>query len=166
MFLPTPSYWYIWWCHEVRASWRACCTASAARCAPGDTKCTIVETLLRTYCFTLYTGMREWPILPRHIKVWVSFELFGALYMYISAFRLNMSRLDWTTTFGFDCIVLFPHLLQSSTLSPSWLPSAFLKEKEILESISLNCQLINCLCGLKVRANQNIDITRMHSFIK
>ena len=27
------------------------------------------------------------------------------------------------------------------------------------------CQLINCLCMLKVRANENIDITRMHSFI-
>ena len=26
----------------------------------------------------------KWPALPRHIEVWASFELFGALYMYIS----------------------------------------------------------------------------------
>ena len=30
------------------------------------------------------------PALPRHIKVWVSLELFGALYMYISGLGLNV----------------------------------------------------------------------------
>ena len=29
------------------------------------------------------------PTLPRHIKVWVSFELFGALYMYISEIKFT-----------------------------------------------------------------------------
>jgi hypothetical protein len=32
------------------------------------------------------------PALPRHIKVWVSFELFGALYMYISALVIKWHR--------------------------------------------------------------------------
>ena len=30
--------------------------------APGDTKCTIAETLLRTYCFTLYNGICIIPV--------------------------------------------------------------------------------------------------------
>ena len=38
-------------------------TASAAQCAPVDRKCTIAETLLRTYCFTLYV---YWEIRSRH----------------------------------------------------------------------------------------------------
>ena len=36
------------------------------------------------------------PALPRHIKVWVSFELFGALYMYISEQTTN--QLFYPTT--------------------------------------------------------------------
>ena len=75
---------------------------------------------------------------------------------FLDSFRLNMSRLDWTTTFGFDCIVLFPHLLQSSTLSPSWLPSAFLKEEEMLESISSNCHISSFIyCQLINRCGYN-----------
>jgi hypothetical protein len=36
--------------------------------------------------FKAVLALSKMPALPRHIKVWVSFELFGALYMYISAF--------------------------------------------------------------------------------
>ena len=34
--------------------------------------------------FKVVLALPKWPALPRHIKVYVSFELFGALYMCIS----------------------------------------------------------------------------------
>ena len=35
---------------------------------------------------------QKWPALPRHLKLWVLFELFGALYMYISDYGFNNRR--------------------------------------------------------------------------
>ena len=49
------------------------------------------------WIFEQFKCCQKRPVLPRHIKVWVSFELFGALYMYISAIGLLEQLTQWQT---------------------------------------------------------------------